>query len=139
MVYLKLWLVMLPIFAIIDFIWLGLMSSTYDQALGSLARRSVQGQLSPYWPTGILAYLLLAAGPVFFVIPYFFDASIDWRVFVWGALFGLIVYGVYGFTNHAILAQWPAKLTFLDTMWGTFLYGISTFLTAWVARYFDII
>jgi len=35
-----------------------------------------------------------------------------------GALFGLVVYGVYDFTNYWTLHQWPFVLTLADTAWG---------------------
>jgi uncharacterized membrane protein len=34
-------------------------------------------------------------------------------------LFGLVVYGVYDFTNYSTLRQWPLMLTLADTAWGT--------------------
>jgi uncharacterized membrane protein len=36
-----------------------------------------------------------------------------------GALLGLIVYGVYDFTNYSTLRQWPFVLTLADVAWGT--------------------
>ena len=36
-----------------------------------------------------------------------------------GTLFGLVVYGVYDFTNYATLRQWPFVLTVADVAWGT--------------------
>ena len=36
-----------------------------------------------------------------------------------GALFGLVVYGVYDFTNYSTLRQWPLVLALADTAWGT--------------------
>ena len=37
----------------------------------------------------------------------------------YGALFGLVVYGVYDFTNYSTLRQWPFVLTLADVAWGT--------------------
>ena len=36
----------------------------------------------------------------------------------YGALFGLVVYGVYDFTNYSTLRQWPFVLTLADVAWG---------------------
>jgi Predicted membrane protein (DUF2177) len=36
------------------------------------------------------------------------------------ALFGLVVYGVYDFTNYSTLRQWPFVVTLADVAWGTF-------------------
>jgi uncharacterized membrane protein len=37
----------------------------------------------------------------------------------YGALFGLVVYGVYDFTNYSTLRQWPFVLTLADLARGT--------------------
>ena len=36
----------------------------------------------------------------------------------YGALFGLVVYGVYDFTNYSTLRQCPLVLTLADVAWG---------------------
>lgn len=52
-----------------------------------------------------------------------------WKV---GALLGLLVYGVYNGTNHAILNDWSLETSIKDTMWGVFVFGA----VSWVgARY----
>jgi len=43
-------------------------------------------------------------------------------------LFGLIIYGVYETTNHAIIKNWDLRFVFLDTLWGGFLFLITTYL-----------
>ena len=35
-----------------------------------------------------------------------------------GALFGLVVYGVYDLTNYSTLREWPLRLTIADIVWG---------------------
>ena len=36
----------------------------------------------------------------------------------YGPLFGLVVYGVYDFTNYSTLRQWPLVVAFTDLAWG---------------------
>jgi uncharacterized membrane protein len=45
-------------------------------------------------------------------------------------LFGLVVYGVYDFTNYSTLRQWPFVLTLADVAWGT----VATAVCAAVVR-----
>ena len=41
-----------------------------------------------------------------------------------GALFGFIVYGVYGLTNWLILTDWSISMLLADWIWGAcFLFG----------------
>ena len=47
-----------------------------------------------------------------------------------GALFGLILYGVYDLTNLAILEKWTRSMTVADIAWGCVLCGSTAVLIA---------
>ena len=65
----KIFLIVLPLFLLMDLIWIGvLMSHFYSQELGELARRD-GASLSPRWGAAILVYLLIPGGIVLFVKP----------------------------------------------------------------------
>lgn len=49
----------------------------------------------------------------------------------YGALFGLVVYGVYDFTNYSTLRQWPFVLTLADVAWGAGATAACS-ATAWI-------
>jgi uncharacterized membrane protein len=119
----KLFLVVAPLVMLIDLVWLGLIMKHFYQAeIGELARREA-GVLTPRWPAAILVYLLIPAGLVIFARPAMGpDASLA-KAFFWGALYGLVVYGVYDLTNRAILDKWPLRLTIADIAWGCVLCG----------------
>jgi len=112
--------------AVMDAVWLGwLMSGFYRKHLAHLARMA-DGSMDPVWPVAVLVYPALAAGILFFVLA---QAKSPTSALALGALFGLITYGVYDLTNHAIMRDWPAILTVTDMAWGTFLCGV----TSWVS------
>ena len=120
----KLLLIVAPLVLLIDLIWLGvLMKGFYQAEIGELARRS-GGALAPRWPAAILVYLLIPAGIVLFVRPAMGNQATLWQAFVWGALFGLVLYGVYDLTNRSILEKWPLRLTIVDIAWGCALCGM---------------
>lgn len=120
---LKVFLLTLPVFLVLDFIWLAvLMSGFYKSALGQLARTS-GGDLAPNWPAAAVVYLLAVAGLVAFVLPRTSPASPLWHAWTWGALFGLVSYGLYDFTNYSTLNGWPLRLTAVDTLWGAMVCG----------------
>jgi uncharacterized membrane protein len=106
----------LAAFVVLDGIWLGvLMKHFYRTQLAPIARMS-DGGLAPIWPVAALVYVLLAAGIAVFVVPRA-DSVIGATAA--GALFGLVVYGVYDLTNYSTLAAWPAAVTVADILWGT--------------------
>ena len=120
---LKLYLIITPIMLVIDLVWIGfVMKNFYSEQLGDLARRS-GGGLAPRWIPAILVYILIPAGLVLFVQPRLGSGPL-WADFLWGALFGLVLYGVYDLTNLATLEQWKLPMSIVDMLWGSFLCGV---------------
>jgi uncharacterized membrane protein len=71
--------------------------------------------MAPNWPAAFVVYVLLGTGIALFVIP---AAPTVAAAAARGALLGLVVYGVYDFTNYSTLRQWPFVVTLADTAWG---------------------
>lgn len=118
-------------FMVLDGVWLGvLMKNFYRDQLAPIARLA-DGGFAPNWPAALVVYALLGTGIALFVIP---RASTVSLAAAYGALFGLVVYGVYDFTNYSTLRQWPFALTLADVAWGTGATAACS-ATAWfVAR-----
>jgi uncharacterized membrane protein len=74
--------------------------------------------LAPIWPAAALVYVLLALGVVAFVLPR--AAGLVSAGAMWGALLGLVIYGLYNLTNYSTLARWPLAMTIVDIAWGAF-------------------
>jgi uncharacterized membrane protein len=122
--------VALAAFLILDGLWLGLlMNSFYRVHLAALAR-TVDGALDPIWPAAALVYVLLAAGVAVLIAP---RAQSPLHAAALGALFGLVVYGVYDLTNLATLRDWPVIVTVVDIAWGTVACAAAAWLVAAVA------
>ncbi|HMQ09698.1 MAG TPA: DUF2177 family protein [Oligoflexia bacterium] len=77
------------------------------------------------WSAAIV-YVLMTLGLMIFVKPYIERHQSMLPIFLYGGVFGFIIYGVFDFTNHAILKQWPLNLIVLDLVWGAFLLGSSS-------------
>ena len=102
-------------FMVLDGVWLGLlMKNFYRDQLAPIARLG-NGGMAPNWPAAFVVYALLGTGIALFVIPR--APSVPLAA-AYGALFGLVVYGVYDFTNYSTLRQWPFALVFADVAWG---------------------
>jgi len=103
-------------FLILDGLWLGVvMKDFYLRQLMPIGRIE-NGAFVPVWPVAAFVYVLLGVGVAVFVVP---RASSLSGAAAFGALFGLVVYGVYDLTNYATLAQWPAAVTIADILWGS--------------------
>ena len=102
-------------FMVLDGVWLGLlMKNFYRDQLAPIVRLS-NGGIAPNWPSALVVYILLGIGIAVFVIP---RAPTVPLAAAYGALLGLVVYGVYDFTNYSTLRQWPFVLTLADAAWG---------------------
>lgn len=125
MVRWKLLLMVLPVFIVLDLLWISaVMRGFYDQEIGDLGRRRA-GALAPCWGAALLVYLLIPSGLVLFVRRLLSGAT-PAAAFGLGAVFGLVVYGVYDLTNLAVLERWSLRLTLYDVTWGCALCGLVT-------------
>ena len=101
-------------FMVLDGVWLGLlMKNFYRDQLAPIVRLA-DGGIAPNWPAAVV-YVLLGTGIALFVLP---RASTVPLAAAGGALFGLVVYGVYDFTNYSTLRQWPFVLALAEMAWG---------------------
>lgn len=116
----------------LDTCWIGFLAKKfYLENLGVMIRIS-DGKISPIWSAAIIVYLLVATGIVFFVLPKASDHPM--QALFWGAVFGAICYGIYDFTNYALLNNWTLSVTVVDLCWGIFLCGITSYLTSLIIR-----
>lgn len=126
--FIKLYLIALPVFLGIDMIWLGLVAKGfYSKQIGFLMRLNVN------WAAAIVFYLLFIVGLILFVIIPALDKSSWIQALLLGALFGLITYATYDLTNLATIKDWPLLVTFIDLLWGTTLAASVSVITYFIA------
>lgn len=111
---------------ILDFLWLTIIAKKfYIEGLSAHAQ-IVDGAIQPVaWAAGVV-YVLLMLGVVFVVLPMLQPDSSYLEAFVRGAFVGLVIYGVYDFTNLATLREYPVSIAVVDTAWGAFVVGTAS-------------
>lgn len=110
----------------IDLIWLLLIiKSKMDFWLMDLMREK-----SIVW-SALFAWLLIPLGIVFLIDRT--SKSIKESA-LYGALYGFCLYGVYEFTNYAIIKTWSLSMLFVDIIWGTVLCGITAVFLRYVSK-----
>lgn len=116
-------------FLILDFLWLGFVVKDFNLRQLAEIGRIENGNFNLAYFPAVLIYVLMAFGVVVFVLPKVAgETSILWP-FLWGALMGFIVYGVYDLTNLAVLKNYPLPFAMMDIAWGTLVFGVVTVLT----------
>ena len=128
--YLKLYLLTVPVFFLIDLIWLGVVAKNFYQ-------ENLKYILSPNvnWTAAIIFYLVYIVGILIFaVVPAVTKDSLRYAI-VWGALFGFFTYATYDLTNLALLKDWPLRIVFVDILWGVVLCSTVAVLSYYIAKW----
>jgi len=126
--FIKLFLIALPVFFAIDMLWLGLIAKGfYFKQLGALLKADIN------WTAAIIFYLIFIAGLVVFVIEPAVEKKLWMHALLFGALFGFITYATYDLTNLATLKNWPLAVSLVDMVWGAVLAASVSSATYWIA------
>jgi len=126
--FIKLYLIALPVFFAIDMVWLGLIAKNfYRNQIGFLMTPTVN------WVAAIIFYLLFIVGLVLFVIAPAIEKGSWVHAVLFGALFGLISYATYDLTNLATIKDWPILVTIVDLAWGALLAASVSTVTYFIA------
>ena len=112
-----LYVLTVPVFFVIDMIWLGLVAKDfYRNQIGFL--------LGPVnWTAAIIFYLLFIVGILVFAVLPALDARSLTKAIILGMFFGFIAYATYDLTNLATTKDWPLTVTLVDMAWGAVLSG----------------
>ena len=128
--YLKLYALTVPVFFVIDILWLGVVAKGFY-------RKKLNFILSPdvNWVAAIVFYLIYIAGIIFFAVrPAVIAAS--WRqAAVLGALFGFFTYATYDLTNMATIKNWPLTIVVVDILWGVCLCTVVSCLSFLISKW----
>ena len=119
----------LVVFAVLDFVWLGLIAKDlYRNGIGHLMLET------PNWTAALLFYLIYIAGLVFFAVLPGLEAGAWARAALYGALFGFFCYATYDLTNLATLKGWPVSIVIADLAWGAFVSAVAATASFFITR-----
>jgi uncharacterized membrane protein len=126
--YLLVYLASVPVFFLIDMIWLGFIApGFYKSQIGHLMTSTIN------WPVAIIFYLVFLVGLVIFAISPALLAKSLMHAVIFGALFGFFTYATYDLTNWATLKGWTPLVSLVDILWGTVLSAAVASLTYLIA------
>ena len=100
---------------LVDSVYLYLTKSIFGEMIVRIQKFAIQPR---YWSAAIV-YILLAFGLYRFILK---PNRPVWEAF----LFGIIIYGVFDFTSHAIFKKYELTVALMDTVWGGVLSAIVT-------------
>ena len=120
------------VMVICDHFWLMLVYKMYHQALQPLLNINQINDPLYYFPVLLLAYIPLAVGILYFVIPKSKGSLI--RCALNGAFLGGVVNVVFQFTNLATFYRWSWPISTIDTLYTMAMVGTISFLVAFFTR-----
>jgi uncharacterized membrane protein len=75
----------------------------------------------------LLIYLILPAAVLYFAVSNTKDPI---QAAIKGMLLGAFIYSVYDLTNLATLKAWTVEMTIIDTLWGSTLCAVASYIGA---------
>jgi uncharacterized membrane protein len=125
-------LVIAGVLLIGDYIWLGHVARPMYDSLRMALNPGRSLSALPYRiPAAIVAYAFMILTLGWLALPQVVGATWQERLLRacwWGGLWALAVYGVYDFTNYAIIESFPLSTALIDLAWGIFIGITSVFI-----------
>ena len=100
---------------LIDMIYISNISKKYGDMIQNIQGSPMKTKMG----SGLICYIFLAFGVYYFIIK---DNKKSSDAF----LLGMIIYGVYNSTAHALIDKFDTKIAITDTIWGGILYYLTT-------------
>jgi len=103
------------LFILLDGVYLNLIKNYFNQQI-----KDIQGSpMQVNYIAAAITYVFLIYGLNYFIIQ-------KKRSVGEAATLGLVIYGVYEFTNLSIIKNWRVSTAIIDTLWGAVLFGLTT-------------
>ena len=116
------------LFVAIDSIYLNLMKNYFNHQVIKVQGSSVRFN----YIAAIITYIFLIYALYYFILSK--NKSVT-DAFI----LGVVIYGVYEFTNLTILKEWKLKSALIDTLWGGILFSLTTFLTHKIKKFYKFL
>jgi uncharacterized membrane protein len=109
------------ILTILDFIYLKSFSGHWKQQVLDIQNSPLQFR----WIPTIICYIVIIVSINYFILQT--DKSSKQKI-IDATVLGLVIYTIFETTNMAIFKNWTIKSVLIDSIWGSILYGLTTFI-----------
>lgn len=102
------------------------MKREYDKLIFDVQNKEMT--VRPF--SALIAYIAIIAPIILFSLPNIRPEHRLADSLFYGGVLGMIIYGMFSFTNHALIQGWSTRVAVMDTIWGFMLYTIVTYLVS---------
>ena len=122
MEFITVYIAMLTIYVVLDFIWIRLFMQPYFTSnVGHLIKESVGTSFLITY--GSIFFVFYVLGLYWFGVRAGIGSNSALSATLSGGFLGFLAYGTYGLTNYIFFKGYPLSITLLDITWGSFLGG----------------
>ena len=115
---------------LLDMFYLGTTKDSWNRLLVK-----IQGSELKVRPVStVLVYVSMLFGLTVFVLKDFKMGDSIKQAVLRAGMLGLVIFSVYELTNFAIISNWEIKYVFMDSIWGTILFSLTTLFTLYTLR-----
>lgn len=132
MIDIKIWILVLVCFLLLDGIWLGIIQKNYFSMVMDRINptESLKKNLKhPIWSL-IIIYLLMSLSLTYFVLDDKTDHKTEKKskkqMYLEAFLLGMTIYATFDFTALNLTGGWTLYDAFKDVAWGIFVFTITT-------------
>jgi uncharacterized membrane protein len=135
-IYIKYFIISIVII-FLDIAWISLNLTKYSKEVFKVQKAAMNLR----YEHAIIAYIIILFSILYIAIPFTSqsikinngskDISIENKLLyslMYGGALGFSVFGIYNFTSLAIYKELDTTIAITDTIWGTTLYTLSTFI-----------
>lgn len=131
-IYLK-YIILCFFLIVIDAIWIYSNLNAYFDGIRKVQNDNI---IKNNLYAAILAYIVMVFALIHIAIPLTLyninnnDTTYNklYKSFIYGGAVGFSIYALYNLTSLALYKDFPIIMALIDTLWGTFLYTMATFL-----------
>jgi uncharacterized membrane protein len=131
-IYVK-YLIVSIVLLVLDVAWITLNMTAYSSVIQKVQKSPVSLRNEH----AFIAYIIILFSVIYVAIPFTTqnikkgECSVENKLlksFMYGGAVGFSIYGIYNFTSLAIYKDLDSSIGIMDTLWGTTLYTLTTFV-----------
>ena len=113
----------------IDLLWIKIMmKNEYENLIPNVQKSKMNVR-----PIGaFLSYVTIILPLLLFTLPNIRSSHRITDSMFYGGVLGCLMYGMFSFTNYALLDEWTLRVVALDTIWGFVLYTIVSYVVSFM-------